>query len=61
MGYAAITPRVTVRVCAWCEDKVQADAEAHQAGFEVTHGICPTCAARQIAAFLGETQQPPTP
>jgi hypothetical protein len=57
MGYKAMNPRtgrVIVRVCAYCPDKEQADAEARSADQEVSHGICVTCYAKQTAALTGE-------
>jgi hypothetical protein len=38
------TPRLTV-VCAWCPDAAEQTAQAMRQGAEVTHGLCPTCAA----------------
>ena len=32
-----------VRICAWCPDRRQAEAEAKRLNCRVTHGICPAC------------------
>ncbi len=37
-------------VCAWCPSKKEGDAYAENAGFTVSHGICPTC----HKVFFGE-------
>ena len=36
----------TVAVCAWCPDAKLATAAAESEGCDVTHGICPECAAK---------------
>jgi hypothetical protein len=36
--------RLTV-VCAWCPDAAEQTARATRQGVEVSHGLCPTCAA----------------
>lgn len=52
MGYAAPD---TIKICAWCSDKVTADRLAREQHFKVTHAICPRCYGRQLAALLGES------
>jgi hypothetical protein len=51
IGYARTD---TVRVCAWCPDKMAADKLALAQGFRVTHQICPVCYNKQLAELLGE-------
>lgn len=44
MGYKADPKRFAViAVCAWCPDKAAAEKLAHNAGFQVSHGICADC------------------
>lgn len=43
-----------VTVCAWCPDKAARDAAAAEAGHDVTHGICPDCAARLVREIAHE-------
>lgn len=47
MGYAIVNGQLGVRVCGWCPDKAQADAEAERHGMKSTHGICPSCLEKQ--------------
>lgn len=55
MGYADIRGgRVTVRVCAWCPSKAECDGIAAEAGFVVTHSMCPQCSAAQLRRLMGE-------
>lgn len=47
---AAPAPTALARLCAWCGlYRTPQDRELHVAGAAVTHGICPTCEARQYA------------
>lgn len=41
-----------VKVCAWCPDKEERDAEIIAAGNEPTHGACDACYAKQLAEVL---------
>lgn len=41
-----------ISVCAWCPDKAAREAAARQRGHDVTHGICPACYAREMAALF---------
>ena len=43
MGYCALTPVVTVRVCARCPDSAIAEAEARRAGQRVMSSLCRRC------------------
>lgn len=52
MGYAAPD---TIRICAWCSDKVTADRLAREQHFKVTHGMCVACYQKQLSALLGES------
>ena len=36
-------------VCAWCNDAVDRTLEAQALGYDVTHTICTSCAARVLA------------
>lgn len=54
LGYAAVTPRLTVRVCSYCADARQADAYAAAHNMAVTHGICPQHFGARMAEILGE-------
>jgi hypothetical protein len=38
----------TVTCCAWCETKPQAEAWCRYRGYRISHGICPTCRAREF-------------
>ena len=38
-------------VCAWCEDKGEADAWCRARGFDTTHTICPACRARSLGEY----------
>jgi hypothetical protein len=43
---ATATPAQTlIVVCAWCPDAAEQTAHATRQGAEVSHGLCPTCAA----------------
>ena len=42
--------RKLVWVCAWCPDKEEQDASARAHGFDVTHGMCPTCLEKNYPA-----------
>lgn len=35
-----------IMLCAWCPGAFNRTKAAHDAGLEVTHGICPDCKAR---------------
>jgi hypothetical protein len=35
--------------CGWCPSKPAADAWCRQVGIPVSHGICETCYAKQLA------------
>lgn len=35
-------------VCAWCEDKVEADTWCQEHGLDVTHTICYSCRTRML-------------
>lgn len=39
-------------VCAWCPDKDARTAEAQAQGFQVSHGLCRSCADKQMMEFL---------
>jgi len=39
-----------VTVCAWCVDSKEKTAVAIAAGFVVSHGLCPACAAKLESA-----------
>jgi hypothetical protein len=55
LGYAGFSDAgPVVRVCAWCPDKLEAEAEAKAAGHVVSHGICPECAQKLMAEQTGE-------
>lgn len=41
------------QVCAWCPDKVEAEAEAAALGLSVTHGICDACSEKELASVRG--------
>ncbi len=56
MGYAPMQDGKTcVRVCSYCPDAAQADALAKREGLAVTHGICDSCKARELAAIPHES------
>lgn len=38
-----------VTVCSWCPDAAERTESARAHGFDVTHGMCPTCAAKAHA------------
>jgi len=46
-------PRPLVTICAWCYDAAHQTAAARANGFDVSHTICPACAARALAAGGG--------
>ncbi len=54
MGYAALTPRLTVRVCSYCPDARTADAYAAAHELAVTHSICPQGSQKRMREILGE-------
>lgn len=56
LGYALDTSAadVMVRICAWCPDKEAAEREAKRLCVKVTHGICKTCAGRQLELLTNE-------
>lgn len=35
-------------ICAWCPDKVEAEARAARAGLKCSHGVCPECAVEHF-------------
>lgn len=39
-----------VKVCAWCPNAAQLTADAQEAGFVVTHGLCAACSERVLAS-----------
>jgi hypothetical protein len=48
MGMSHENPKIA-RVCAFCPGKDDADRWATNQGFEISHGICETCVAIQMA------------
>ena len=38
-----------IAVCAWCKDAAARTLEAQALGYDVTHTICTSCAARVLA------------
>ena len=57
LGYRVCvkTGRMFWRVCAWCETKAIVEAEARRLRLEITHSMCQTHYAEQIAQITGET------
>lgn len=47
-------PKPTIRICAWCRDKNEAEKLAKDNGCDCTHDICAHCYAGMIAALTGE-------
>lgn len=43
----------TVRVCAYCPSKKEADQEAARLNLPVTHTICPSCYNKQMIEWIG--------
>lgn len=35
-------------ICAWCESGKAGDVWAERKGLQVSHGICPECAKKQV-------------
>lgn len=42
-----VRPDKFARVCAWCPDKVAADAWCESRGYDVSHTLCGECAEKQ--------------
>jgi hypothetical protein len=49
MGPSEKDPRI-MRVCSYCPGAKQATAWCHARGYAVTHGVCPVCYDREMAA-----------
>lgn len=56
MGYVCLKTdgRVLVKICSWCHDADQANAEAKSADQDITHGMCPDCFAKEMGAEVEE-------
>lgn len=44
-------------VCAWCEDKHEADAWSSLQGYDTTHTICPSCRVRSMTEFESDAHR----
>lgn len=38
-----LKPKPIITICAWCPTKAENDRVLKANGFQVSHGICPTC------------------
>jgi hypothetical protein len=57
MGTAPRFRRPTVRICAWCPDKGEAEMRAAARGYDVTHGICAACADKLMKEIYREDRR----
>jgi len=49
-----------VSICAWCPDKAEADAHFENLNYDITHGICAACTAKETAPFKGPVESTET-
>lgn len=45
-------------ICAWCPDKIEAEARAARASLPVSHGICLECKSRQLSDVTADSFGP---